>query len=33
MANVITPRAKDSPQWYLDIVKGAGLYPYTEAAR
>ncbi len=25
MANVITPRAKDSPQWYLDIVKEAGL--------
>ena len=26
MANVITPRAKDSPQWYLDIVKHAGLW-------
>jgi prolyl-tRNA synthetase len=25
MADKITPRATDYPQWYLDIVKGAGL--------
>ena len=25
MAEKITPRAKDYPQWYLDIVKEAGL--------
>ena len=25
MAEVITPRAKDYPKWYLDVVKEAGL--------
>ena len=25
MADVITPRAKNYPQWYLDVVQKAGL--------
>ena len=31
--DVITPRAKDYSQWYLDIVKGADLADYAEVVR